>query len=51
MPGADLDIDDWLVGLPDGNGVLDLHTGEVRPAEADERITMTLGCMPEAGDA
>ena len=50
VPGAELDVDDWLAGLPDGNGVLDLRTGEVRPAGADERITMTLGCMPEAGD-
>ena len=50
VPGAELDVDDWLAGLPDGNGVLDLRSGEVRPAGADERITMTLGCMPEAGE-
>ena len=48
--GAELDADDWTCGLPDGAGVLDLHNGDVRPATGDDRITMTLGCVPEDGN-
>ena len=50
VPGHEIDVDDWLAGMPDGKGVLDLHTGEVRQAKESDRITMTLGCMPKAGD-
>ena len=50
VDGDLLDADDWLAGLPDGAGLLDLRTGAVRPATIDDRITMTLGAVPDEGE-
>ena len=47
VTGDTLDADKWLAGLPDGAGILDLHTGKVRPSTADDRITKTLGVVPD----
>ena len=50
VAGDDLDSDDWLAGLPGAGGVLDLRTGAVRAATGDDRITMTLGAVPDEGE-
>ena len=47
VTGDTLDADKWLAGLPDGAGILDLHTCKVRPSTADDRITKTLGVVPD----
>ena len=39
--GDDWDTDPWLLGVP--NGVVDLHTGVLRPGRQDDRITMQAG--------
>ena len=39
VDGATLDADKWTCGLPDGAGILDVHTGKVRPSTADDRVT------------
>lgn len=36
--GASWDLDPWLLGVH--NGVLDLHTGQLRPGQRTDRITM-----------
>ena len=50
IPAADLDADDWEAGLPEEAGILDLRTGDVRPATERDRVTMALGAVPEAGE-
>ena len=50
VDGDLLDADDWLAGLPDNAGILDLRTGAVRPATVDDRITMSLGAVPDEGE-
>ena len=38
------DPDPWLLGTP--GGVVELKSGKIRPASADDRITKTTGCAP-----
>ena len=45
---ADVDADDWVCGLPNGE-ILDLCSSRVRAATADDRVTMHLGCVPDEG--
>lgn len=47
MPGvrikaSELDADPWVVGLDSGRVLLDLRTGQVRPATPEDRITRWL---------
>ena len=42
----DWDADPMIAGLPDG-GVLDLRTGEARPARRDEFVSRRLGVAPD----
>ncbi len=49
VDGDLLDANDWLAGLPNGAGILDLQTGAVRPATEHDRVTMALGAVPESG--
>ncbi|MCU9837569.1 phage/plasmid primase, P4 family [Ruegeria sp. WL0004] len=46
VTSADLDADPMLLGTPDG--VVDLRTGVLRPAERDDLITQCAGCVPAA---
>ena len=47
-PGDQWDTDPWLLGTP--NGVVDLRTGELRPGQRTDRITMStsVAYQPEA---
>ena len=47
VDGATLDADDWTCGLPNGAGILDVRTGEVRPSTANDRVTKALGVVPD----
>ena len=47
VDGATLDADKWTCGLSDGAGILDVHTGTVRPSTADDRVTKALAVAPD----
>ena len=47
VDGATLDADKWTCGLPDGAGILDVHTGKVRPSTADDRVTKAVAVVPD----